>query len=72
MTTLGKLFTPICLDADSLRYCTESLNRVHLGLHFVQLIISDTDALPLLAPSRVFWTDAELGTLAYAATSASA
>ena len=27
-TTLGKLFTPTCLDADSLRYYTDSLNRV--------------------------------------------
>jgi len=30
ITTLGKLFTPICLDADCLRYCMESLNRVYL------------------------------------------
>ena len=28
VTTLGKLFTPNCLDADSLRYHMESINRV--------------------------------------------
>jgi len=26
VTTVGKSFTPACLDADSLRYCMESLN----------------------------------------------
>jgi len=35
-TTLGKLFTPVCLDADCLRYCTESLNRVPGYLHHLQ------------------------------------
>jgi len=28
--TLGKLFTPSCLDVDSFRYCMESLNWVPL------------------------------------------
>ena len=32
-TTLGKLFTPMCLDADSLRYYMESENRVPLSYH---------------------------------------
>jgi len=31
-TTLGKLFTPVCLDADSLRYYMESLIWVLLPL----------------------------------------
>ena len=35
-TTLGKLFTRVCLDADCLRYCTESLNRVPGYLHHLQ------------------------------------
>ena len=32
VTTLGKLLTPTCLDAESLRYYMESLNRVPLPL----------------------------------------
>ena len=32
VTTLGKLFTPTCLDAESLRYYMESLNWVPLPL----------------------------------------
>ena len=32
VTTLGKLFTPTCLDADSLSHYMESLNRVPLPL----------------------------------------
>ena len=32
VTTLGKLFTPTCVDADSLRYYMESLNWVPLPL----------------------------------------
>jgi len=32
VTTLGKSFTPMCLDADSLRYYMESLMRIYLHL----------------------------------------
>ena len=32
LTILGKLFTHMFLDADSLRYCIVSLNRLHLPL----------------------------------------
>jgi len=32
-TTLGKSFTPICLDADSRRYYTESLNKAPLPFY---------------------------------------
>jgi len=32
VTTLGKLFTPTCLDVDSLRYYMELLNRGPLRL----------------------------------------
>jgi len=33
VTTMGKSLTPACLDADSLRYYMESLNRVPLPFH---------------------------------------
>jgi len=32
VTTLGKVFTPVCIDSDSLRYYTESLSWVPLPL----------------------------------------
>ena len=33
-TTLGKLFTPMCLDADTLRCYVDSLDRGYLYLYF--------------------------------------
>jgi len=53
VTTLGKLFTPICLHADSLRCHMESLDKVHLP--FLKIREHTRDALGLLVMSKAVW-----------------
>jgi len=50
VTTLGKLFTPTCLDAERLRYYMQSLNRVPLPLG--RICFGTNEADKTVSPAR--------------------